>query len=306
MAGATTCAAVLLGAGLIYASGILPGVRSVGVPLGGLSQSEAAAALAQQWATITLRDGDRVWPLDPAALGLALDADATAAAAYAQGRSRGGLLQALLRGVDVPPVVTIDRPAAAAALDDLAPLVAVAPVDAGIELVGDEVRATPPRDGRALDVAALLARLENDPAGALAGGVIDLPMLRVVPALTDASPLVAAAADLLRNPFQIEAWDPILDRADYWSIPPQEWARWLSAAPGGALTVNEAALRAFVAAQEAALGPGRYLNADAALDAARLPPRPAAHGPAGREPHRHRLGLRRALSLDSARQPRPR
>ncbi len=268
MGAAMTCAAALLGLGLVYAGGILPGVRAAGVPLGGLSPSEAAARLRQAWRVVALRDGERAWQLSPDSLGLALDADATAAAAYAQGRSQGGLLQALLRGVDVPPIVTVDRAAAAAALDNLAAQAAVTPVDAGIAVVDGEVRATPPRDGRALDVPALLARLENDPAGALASGALDLPMVRIAPALTDAAPLVAAAADLLRSPFQIEVWDPIDDRADYWSIPPQEWARWLTAAPGGALALNQAAFRAFLGQQEAALGPGRYLNADAALDAA--------------------------------------
>ena len=265
---ASTCAAALLGVGLVYSGGILPGVRAAGVPLGGLSQPAAAAALARAWQTVTLRDGEHAWPLAPAALGIALDAAATADAAYAQGRSQGGLLAALLRGVDVAPVVALDGAAAAAALDELAPLVAVAPVDAGIELVDGEVRATPPRDGRALDAPTLLAWLAGDPAALLASGVVDLPMLRVAPAVTDASALAAAAAELLRQPFQIEAWDPIEDRADYWSIAPQDWARWLTAAPDGALALNQPAYRDFVAGQQAALGPGRYLDADEALAAA--------------------------------------
>lgn len=265
---ASTCAAALFGAALVYSSGILPGVRAAGVPLGGMSPQTAAAALTRAWETITLRDGARAWPLAPTALGITLDAAATADAAYAQGRSQGGLLAALLRGVDIAPAAAVDSAVAAAALDELAALVAVAPVDAGIELVDGEVRATPPRDGRALDAPALLARLESDPAGLLAAGGADLPMLRVPPAVTDASALVAAAAELLRQPFQIEAWDPIADRADYWSIAPQDWARWLTAAPDGALTLNQPAYSGFIASQQAALGPGRYLNPDEAQAAA--------------------------------------
>ncbi|HLU10976.1 MAG TPA: hypothetical protein VK003_14995 [Oceanobacillus sp.] len=43
---------------------VLPGVRVAGVPLGGMTRSEAEAALAQAWANngLVLRDQNRVFP----------------------------------------------------------------------------------------------------------------------------------------------------------------------------------------------------------------------------------------------------
>jgi lipoprotein-anchoring transpeptidase ErfK/SrfK len=86
------CALFAAGIGLahVYRSDvILPGVRSLGVDLGGMTRQEAARKLRDAWnaRSVTLDAGpDGTWTLSPEAAGLILDAEATTSRAYAIGR----------------------------------------------------------------------------------------------------------------------------------------------------------------------------------------------------------------------------
>ena len=67
----------------MYRETILPGVSAMGVPLGGLTEAEAAARLRERatsgsGAIFTLRDGDQTWQFTAEQLGVSLDADAAA------------------------------------------------------------------------------------------------------------------------------------------------------------------------------------------------------------------------------------
>lgn len=271
---AAACAAITLGGVLMYAGGVLPQVSAGGVALGGLSQDAAADKLRSEWSTIILRDEstDRTWTYDPAQLGITIDAEATAADAYAQGRGGGNGLQAIIGGVDIAPVINIDMVTATVALDQLRPQIDAAPVNAGVALADGRVQATPPKDGYALDVGALIGELESSGGDMLADGVLELPMLRVQPTVTDATPMIARAEALLSRPLQIHAYDPINDESLYWTVNPDQWGDWLTAAPdaasdtGLALTVDAGQLSAYLDAQAASLN-GRSININEAVQA---------------------------------------
>ncbi len=226
------CGMLGLGAALVYAGGILPGVYAGGVALGGSSQAEAARELRDAWRTITVRDGSRVWRIDPATLGITLDADATARAAYAQGRTA---LETALPGifgrVDVPPTVTVDPAALSAGLDASAPLFDLPAVNAGVTLVDGQVQATQPQNGRALQTAATAARVMADPRAALVNGTLDLVMVDVQPTVLDATPLVEAGRALLAAPLTFHVFDPVTGNSVDWRVPPEEWSAWLTTAP---------------------------------------------------------------------------
>lgn len=261
------CGMVTLGVGLIYANGILPGVQAAGISLAGLTEAEAAARLQAQWQSIVLKDGDREWPVDPALLGISLDGLRTAQAAYAQGRGEGGPLSALLGRVSVPLTINVDLPTAEAALADLAPRLELAPVNAGVQLVAGVVSTTPPADGHILDLAGTLEKLRQNPGELLADGKLELAMFSVAPAVTDASPMVAEAERLLSSFLDIRVYDPMTGDSVYWSIPPQDWASWLTAAPdassasGLALDISAAPVRDYLNTQaESVLDPTRYIK----------------------------------------------
>jgi lipoprotein-anchoring transpeptidase ErfK/SrfK len=266
----STCAALTLGIGMIYAGGILPKVSAAGIDLGGMSETQAANALSR-WNNILLTDGERAWSYNAADLGITIDANATAQAAYEQGRSTGSAVQAIVGKVEVDPVLNVDKVAAATTFDELASEFEIPAVNAGVQLVNGAVEATPPKDGRRLDVAALMGILQNRAGEALADGRLELPMTQVLPSVTDSTPMIAQATQLLANPLMIEAYDPIKNTSDYWQVMPQEWSRWLTAtadansAFGLALTLDTAPLRDYLTAQVNSLGAERYLNVDEAV-----------------------------------------
>ncbi|MBI5927965.1 MAG: L,D-transpeptidase family protein [Chloroflexi bacterium] len=272
------CMVLALGVGVVYGGGkILPGVSSAGVDLGGKSETEAITTIQSAWQTngILLRDGDRTWRIDPTILGIAIDAQATARAAQDYGRSDGGLGAAIkgLFGADVAPVVVIDPAVTQKGLNDLATQINLPALNAGVQLVNGQVQPTPAQDGRILDVNATLIALQQTPGQVLADGEIELVMAAVSPTITDSSAMVTQATVLLTSPLNINAYDPITNQSTNWSLPPEQWAGFLTAvsdpnSPTG-LTLNMDAtlLQGFLEQQSATLEPDRYLKVDDAIAA---------------------------------------
>lgn len=272
-----SCAGLAMGIGIIYAGGILPGVRAGGVALGGLSQQEAEVRLAAEWASIRVQDvsGAREQRIAPDDLGLTLDVAATAARAYAQGRSNlSTALAALIGRAAIQPVVTVDANTLAAGLSGLASSFNQAPVDAGVRLRDGLLETTEPQLGRAVDVASTLAAITADPEAALRDGTLKLVMGAVAPAVTDATPMLEAARALLANPLELRAYDPVTGDSVYWPAPPEEWAGWLRSEPdatrvtGLRLRLDDAPARAYFTSTAAnALDSSRYLKWDEAMSA---------------------------------------
>lgn len=270
--------AAMITLGLLYNSDmIMPGVQTLGVELGGKSRVEAANRLQQNWGarTIVLDGGDITWAVTPAMLGIMLDAEATTQIAYRQGRSLAGLKEALkAKGrVDIAPVWRIDPIIAEANLRALAPQFDVAPVDAGLQVVDGRVEATPSTSGRALDVAATVAWLEQNGALAINQGRLNLVMMPVQPAITDARGVVAQANQLLANPLSVRAYDPITGEAQAWTVAPEVWGAWLSLGidPDDSTRLkwelNVEKAEAFLGGQVATPGSDRYLDLDEAAAA---------------------------------------
>jgi lipoprotein-anchoring transpeptidase ErfK/SrfK len=266
--------ALFLGITLIYAQGILPGVRALGVELGGMTTEEAVSALSNQWAAMTVRDEDRVWVVNATTLGLNLDAEATAKAAYAQGRAEGSFGSALLGRIDVELVFTIDTQMAEQGLTQLAPEVAIMPVNAGVQFVNGQAQPTAAQTGRVLDIAATVAQLQNGTAFH-PDGTLHLVTSLVQPTVTDASPMIAQAQQLLSSAYTFNVFDPVTGDLVQWSAPSQTWAAWLAAAPdansptGLTFNLDTAQVSAYLQTQAAAiLDNSRYLNLEEAAAAA--------------------------------------
>jgi lipoprotein-anchoring transpeptidase ErfK/SrfK len=272
---------MIVGIGAVFlfsSSDILPGVRVAGVPLGGMTEVEAVHALTAAWEdrSIVLRDGDRVFPLDPARLGIQLDAEASVRVAAQYGHSKGGIagmLRAAVGSIDLPPVIRITIAVTEQALRELAPQIEVPPVNAGVQFVNGSIEPRPPTTGRALDLAGTLAPLQNTADEALADGELELAMIPIQPQIMDAAPLVAAASSLLSNPLQIRAYDPVTDDMLHWTLMPDTWAAWVTAETdnsqplGFSLSLDATSLRGYLAEQQAVLDSERYLNLDESVEA---------------------------------------
>ena len=75
-----------------YAEKVYPGVSVLGMPMAGMSRSEAEISLTQRFSqtyrqSLTLRYGDRVWPVTRDEIGLRFHVAKTLAAAMAPGRT---------------------------------------------------------------------------------------------------------------------------------------------------------------------------------------------------------------------------
>lgn len=278
--------AVVLAAGVvaggmtfIYArERVLPGVTALGAPLGGRTMAEAAAALQARWdaQTVTLRDGEQAWPVEPAALGLTLDAAATAEAAARKGRSTADLRVLLREGAswfDASVVWRFDSEAARRALSELAPQLAATPTNATVVIRDGRAETIPAVEGRELDVDATLAALAADPAGVLTRRELAL-VARPVPAtVVDVSAAVDEANRMLATTVTLEAYDPVDDKRFSWPVGPGVWSNWLR------LSVDPAATEpfawsldrqigvVFLDTLEAQMDNGRYLDEDATLAA---------------------------------------
>jgi lipoprotein-anchoring transpeptidase ErfK/SrfK len=241
-----------------YADRIYPGVSVYGVDLSGMTIDEAAAALQSTFPDpaaqpLTLRDGERTWNRTWADLGIKLDSASTAHLAYQVGRAgtpqenQSTQLKALVAGWPISPVIILPDPAqAAAALEALAPEVAIPPVNAGLIIQPDGIIAVPAQAGRELDIEATVAALPHAVSVGPEGLVLNLLTTQVKPALGNPGPAQAQAEALIARPFTLSAYDFLTDFSAQWSVEPKVVASWLTVQE----VVGEEGVRLVLSAQE--------------------------------------------------------
>ncbi len=203
---------------LRFGSRILPGVTANGIPLADMTPEQARAALEDAFdyddsTVFTFRDGDAFWQLTAAELGVAFDAEATVAEAYAAGHS-GNLFydvmdQALvwLNGHSVAPTVRYDQNVAVQNLMSIANELNRPPRDATLTIDGATVTATPSETGRMVDILATLNRLNDTIARLGAGTEVALVVQETPPRVVDAEAAAAKARAALSSPVTLVAQD---------------------------------------------------------------------------------------------------
>jgi vancomycin resistance protein YoaR len=198
---------------LWYAGRIFPGVSVAGVDVSGLSPRAAAVRLTEQITypqagKILLRDGDKVWMASPGELGLILDPEASAQAAFDLGRS-GPLperiktqFEAAYTGLSLPLNLVFDQRSAFRYLSNIAAEIDTPSVDATLSLNGTEVIVTPGKIGRSLDIQSSLV-LVTVQLESLRDGVLDLYIRESAPFILDASAEAELARKMLSAPLEI-------------------------------------------------------------------------------------------------------
>lgn len=279
---------------------ILSGVTALGQDLGGRTRSEASQMIQAEWQnrTVILDASDQQWTLPPEKLGVLLDADAMAEAAYQQGRGQpgadsliptarrilasSGLFPLTTDAAAVTPVWRFDRTTATATIRTLAGQIDIPVQNAGVTVVDGQVQTTPGQAGRALDVGALLATLESHPwEVALQRSQnlplrFTLPVVQQTPPINDVSAMVNEVTPLLDQPLTVRLYDPIHNEQGAWTIQPAEMGKWIGIGEGTdesngqkklTWSVDEAQVRDTITAHNAAFGDERFVDADAAAPA---------------------------------------
>jgi len=209
---------------------IYPGVRALGVPLGDLSLPQAVSALPEEIdpylaMPLRLHDGDQVWDVAAAHVGVSFDRRAMAHVAHSVGRGHG--LQVDLRqqwaalqvGHDVPYQLIFDRDVAGQFLDDLAGQINRPVRDAALGLQGVSIVTAPSQVGRALDVEASRDRIFAQ-LGDLSGGEVDLVVHETSPELPDVSQAALQVERILSSPIRLNLPEGALHEG---ASPPGPW-----------------------------------------------------------------------------------
>ncbi|MFF8958161.1 VanW family protein [Streptomyces sp. NPDC014894] len=172
---AATGGAVVIGAGALYLAGLLltgdeipEGTSVRGVDIGGLSQSQAEKRLDEKLAAagsapLAVKIGDRSDTVDPAAAGLDVDTEETAARAVREGSDPFTVIGALFSsdGGDREPVIRMDEAKARTALEKLADKHELKVRDGAISFADGEPRQVRPRSGQTLDVEGSIDPLRS-------------------------------------------------------------------------------------------------------------------------------------------------
>jgi vancomycin resistance protein YoaR len=211
----------------VFRDRVILGVSVLGQPLQGLTRAEANQFLQNQFGEpdailarfggerIVLRDGDRTWRAYPWELGLRTDFDPVAQVAIQLGH-QDSLPQMLADqarcmwfGCDIGVAAQFDQHTADAYLAWLAPQVDQPARDASLHIDGLRVVATPAQNGRVLDGATMIARIQQH---LLSGDSSEVPIAfqETQPLLTDVSAAKAQAEAVLAAPmlltFNGHAW----------------------------------------------------------------------------------------------------
>jgi len=182
--------AVLAAAGAVglfaYAKDVPRGTTVLGVDIGGMSRAEAASALRAELARradtlgapVPVQVGEQTVQINPADVGLAVDVEATVAAAAA---GKPSVFGRLFGSRTVDPVVTVDAERLLAVLREGAGKVGEDMVMPAITFDGTTPKPTYPKPGKGLDAEASARALRQ---GWLTGGPVTVPLVDVHPATT--------------------------------------------------------------------------------------------------------------------------
>lgn len=192
---------------------VLSGVTINGLNLGGLNLQQAAAAIGRKVdfpfaGRITVQYGDQSWSASPEELGLYLDAEDSAQAAYALGRS-GSFIISLVQqisisryGRPISPTFVYDQNKSQQFLSNIAKVIDQPAVEASIAINGTEVVLTNGQAGTVLDEEASLAVLSAQ-MEAMQSGTVKLAVKTIQPEVLDATPAADLARQILSQPFTL-------------------------------------------------------------------------------------------------------
>ncbi|MEX1071524.1 MAG: VanW family protein [Anaerolineales bacterium] len=217
---------------------VYPGVRMAGIDLSGVRRSEAAGLINSQLnyplaGQVTLTYGDRSWQFSPAQLGLRLDAEASARAAFSVGRSIwpwqgiSEKVQSMRGGVDLAPRLIFDGQAAHQTLQQLAHELNQPTIEAVLAVNGLDVQVTPGQVGLTLDteqtanfLAALLIHQQNIR--------VPLAVVEQPPRILDVSAQAEIARGILTQPLSINPGGNYENNPDPLILQPETLATMLS------------------------------------------------------------------------------
>lgn len=196
-------AVVVLGVGAVVvydqvrSDQIAAGMRVAGIEVGGLSADQARAKVQRELSgrldqpVVVQSDGKR-FELTPRAARVGIDVQGSVDEALAASR-RGSIVDRTVRGVqgermdeNLPARITYSPAAVRTFVGSVSRKVARKASDASLEYTASGIKRVPGKDGLAVDRSALERRVEALLAGAAGARVVDVPVRRTKPKVTEA------------------------------------------------------------------------------------------------------------------------
>ncbi len=233
----------IIGFQIWHTGRIYPGVSVAGVPVGGLSTTRAAEAIAQtitypQTGRIMLQNGERRWLASPAQLGLVLNADASAQQAFQVGR-QGNLLSRLeeqfsawQNGRQLSPVLVFNQQLTVNFLHAISEQIDQPVIEPSLKVNGDKAVIEPGQVGQQVDfstsmdvIAAHMRSLQDT--------LIDLTVAETPPTPIDLTAQTHLLDTILSQPLTLTMPPNQPDEKGPWEFKPADLAPLLILEPVG-------------------------------------------------------------------------
>jgi len=252
---------------------IVPGVQVGETKLTWMRISEAATEINTHWNVerkLLVSDGFQTWQLYPAEMGLSVNGYRTAQNAYEVGRYQPvsteikQIIQSMLQGWQVVPVVNFDPALAAGGLEKLQDQATRLPTNASIVFQNGEFLAAPGELGYAINIEETLQTLAENSDMIMLSGYYRLPLKPLAPPISDVSAGLAEVERLLNTTTTIQAYDPVNDETLPIPITRAEVGSWLqveAGAEGLQVKIDQQRVAEFLEAKNIGLSDGRYLDA---------------------------------------------
>ena len=245
-----------------------PNVWSMGIHIGDLTVEEIEQRLLAAWENeirIELIDGDRVWEAAPAEMGMSLKVQPIAEAA------RNAGLAGIPLGWSIDPVIEIEQGRAQEFMLNLAQQAEIRPLNARFKLENGQVVGVTGSDGRMMDVAQAVERLNQSSVNIIKNRRMDMVMTTLEPEVYEPQEYLEEAQALVNRPFEFLGYDPFKNEYISWKTTPEVFVSWLEAG-GNGLTLHEETFAPFLEAQNASLetdSQPRYLDSNETMDKVR-------------------------------------
>jgi vancomycin resistance protein YoaR len=221
-----------------YAGRIFPGVQIAGIPVGGLTITDAQDKLQTSLTysltgRLVLQYADKSWLLSPSQLGVMLDSESSSRAAYAIGRT-GNLFNRLdiqlasrRNGINLSPILVFDQRMTFTYLDQIATEINRPLEEPSIQIDGTTVSISPGISGLSLDHTASMANISSQIA-TLQDGLVPLVVQETHPVIINVDEQAELVRKLLSENLTLSMPSGQPDSQGPWVFTPEDLSKMLA------------------------------------------------------------------------------
>ncbi len=251
---------------------IIPGVSVGSTDLGGMRIADAAIELHKAWnleKQIVVTNGIDTLAMQPAQLGLQLDALSTVQRAYTVGHSDstldhlGQFIVSMKDGRQVAPDLKYNEEEARSGILSLSPTMSKPAVDATIAFQGAQLIAIPGEIGYSINLEETLAAITANPQALMDTSILQIRLRPETPSVLDITPVLAEAENFINTPAGFFAYDALRNETLDYPISKEALVSWLTLQAGQTgpeISLDPSRIASSLDQFSPTLGEGRYFE----------------------------------------------